>query len=407
MNKRNNDLFENNINNINNIKKINIEFYTILKKNGFIVDNDFDEKKYILIKRTQQKFSTNNYLIIINPTLNCNLNCWYCYENHIENSEISDETICNFKKHLIVKYKKEPFSSLNLSFFGGEPLLKTKKVLDLISYSKKFCSEKNVFFEIGFTTNGTVISDDFLNSIKNIKTSFQITFDGDKEKHDKTRFFKKTDIGSFDKITLNIKKIQDIIKKHHIIIRINYDKETLKNIDELINSLSFIDKNKTTVNLQKVWQVEEKIDSDEFINVINKFLDNGFIVDYSNLSRKNQTCYADIYNTLLINYNGNIYKCTSKDFVKKYVEGNLLKNGQIKWINKNFINRLSSELPSICKDCNLLPSCSGFCSQQLLENKEFECVLKNLEISYEDFIAYNFKRNMILQKINKKELKEV
>ena len=51
-------------------------------------------------------------------------------------------------------------------------------------------------------------------------------------------------------------------------------------------------------------------------------------------------CYADKKNTVVVNYNGDLYKCTARDFVSKNREGTLTADGDIHW-NDKYKKRLS------------------------------------------------------------------
>ena len=52
--------------------------YKSLKDNGFILDTDFDELSYIKLQNKRCVLMNRDYRLTINPTLDCNLKCWYC-----------------------------------------------------------------------------------------------------------------------------------------------------------------------------------------------------------------------------------------------------------------------------------------------------------------------------------------
>ena len=97
-----------------------------LKANGFVVEDSVDEARdYISYTRNVQNDTSAAHLII-NPTINCNFSCWYCYEQHTK-SKMDEETI-NRVKRLIYRIMTEK-RPLQFSFFGGEPLLYYKQVM--------------------------------------------------------------------------------------------------------------------------------------------------------------------------------------------------------------------------------------------------------------------------------------
>ena len=70
----------------------------ILQENKFIIDENTDEH-FIIKDILRQNIGDKSQLyIIINPTLNCNFKCWYCYETHERNSKISFKTVQSIKK---------------------------------------------------------------------------------------------------------------------------------------------------------------------------------------------------------------------------------------------------------------------------------------------------------------------
>lgn len=96
-----------------------------LEEAGAVVADDFDEVD-ALRKRIDEIDNNDSFLLLhINPTLDCNFRCWYCYENHIKGSCMTPETYGNVVKLVKNRIAKQPnLKYLQLSFFGGEPLLR-------------------------------------------------------------------------------------------------------------------------------------------------------------------------------------------------------------------------------------------------------------------------------------------
>lgn len=115
-----------------------------LRSLGYIIEKDFDEVAYILFMHKQKVFADRHYHLIINPTLACNFNCWYCYEKN-KGGKMSNATILRIKKHIRNKIEIEHIPSLHIGWFGGEPLLGFDNVVYPISlYAKKLC-KKTIF----------------------------------------------------------------------------------------------------------------------------------------------------------------------------------------------------------------------------------------------------------------------
>ena len=103
-------------------------------------------------------------------------------------------------------------------------------------------------------------------------------------------------------------------------------------------------------------------------------------------------CYADRENSVIINYDGKIYKCTARDFREDNSEGLLNKEGSIIY-NSNMKKRMDIRYNNDnCVDCLIFPICN-ICSQYCLENinRNSGC-LRNL--------SDNDKLHIILDRIN-------
>lgn len=379
----------------------NAELYAILCKYRCIVEDDVDELGMVQAMRFRACYQSSDYQLIINPTMDCNLGCWYCYESHIKDSELSQETAERIIRHLHVRYAQNPFKTLNVSFFGGEPLLKESIVCYLLQESKAFCDAHNIDMTVGFTTNCTVLSDSMLNVLKNYKVDFQITLDGDKTKHDTVRHYKNSDLGSYEKIMSNLHRIANTLNNYVVCLRINCDDHTLDHAQELLDSIDFVDPQHFFIRLHKVWQVDSSdIDYGRFIEFIAMAHKKGIYAEFHPLTAmKDHVCYADIYGCMVVNYDGNVFKCTARKFSVENAEGVLTQDGSVLWNVEKTQRRMSCFAPVVCRKCKLYPSCQGFCSQHKLEvNERSECggaCPIQEDFSIDQYIVLNFQQRYI------------
>ena len=367
------------LNNIDCFKKNCPKTFALLCNKGFIVDDDVDETltaKSIL-------FETNNndsyFHIVINPTLNCNFNCWYCYENHIKNSKMSDFTISNillFVKRIIEE--RPSLKKIHIDWFGGEPLLQFNKVVQpILSKANEYAEQKGIELSSSFTTNGYLLNDKVLDfcAINNVK-AFQITLDGHKERHNQVRYIR---IGedSYDIIVRHIKSA--LQKGINVTVRLNISSETNADIDSILKSFEDLDKasrKRMSFSINEVWQDRDKV-TDEIYTILYEIRRQGFKAfiyeSFSNGIRR--TCYADKTNEVVINYDGKVYKCTACNFTQENSEGELMNDGTVKWNHKHFdrMNKSAFDLPQ-CSICSILPICNARCSQQLVENGTDFCI---------------------------------
>lgn len=106
------------------------------------------------------------------------------------------------------------------------------------------------------------------------------------------------------------------------------------------------------------------------------------------------SCYGDKKNSLLLNYNGDVYKCTALNFYKTPRDGFLTDAGEIVWENDSLNIRMDAKFKNPpCLDCRILPICNGGCSQKALEYKgKGYCILSFNEQKKDEAILERFKR---------------
>lgn len=152
------ELIVDNINSVNQIESIHPDLYHFLKKKTFIVNERFDEVKDA-ISRMKKKLNFSDYFeLFINPTLDCNLRCWYCYESHQKKSIVNNDTLKSIMRFIKNKVESQELKEITISFFGGEPLLGFNRVIwPIIEFTQKICTENRKKLYVFFTTNGVLL----------------------------------------------------------------------------------------------------------------------------------------------------------------------------------------------------------------------------------------------------------
>ncbi|MDR2835658.1 MAG: radical SAM protein [Bacteroidales bacterium] len=356
--------------NFSKLKQEKPHFFTAMEKLGVIIPESFNELDYIKMMSRKIIFGQEEYRLTINPTLECNFNCWYCYEQH-NNGKMSKETMNAIVEHIKLKIKDKSLKYLNLSWFGGEPLLYFEEVLFPLAKELKILSiENDIIFTNSITTNGYLIDEKRNMSFQEIElNSFQITIDGNKETHNKIRF-NKNDKKSFDTIINNINLLSENIN-NKILVRINYTQQSIKNIIDILPYFSEKAKKNIFFLFQQVWQETgiKTVSAEDYKIEFEKL---GFQIKNNRINDSYYNCYADRVEQAVINYDGNVYKCTARDFVNQIPDGKLCENGGIEWdynlISKRFGNTTFEN--KHCIVCDFLPVCMGPCSQKMIEVKE-------------------------------------
>jgi uncharacterized protein len=305
-------------------------------------------------------------------------------------------------KHINYMVETENINSIELDWFGGEPLLGFEDTIYPLSKKIKEIALKNKLqFVHVITTNGYLATKEMIEKFKTIDLShFQITLDGVKNIHNKVK--KSSSNDSYQVTVNNINEICNILEKPEIQLRINYTKQNLKNITEIIKD--FPEKNRKFIKVlfQQVWQLENKNKPQNVEPILNKFKESGFRIEYNRINKKPTACYADKFYQAVINYDGSVFKCTARDFNDhKFSDGKLNSEGIIEWKEQKLLSRFNNSTfeNKYCIRCKFLPVCFGPCSQKMLELKDLNrfktiCyrggVKIGLERLYKDFYQNTF-----------------
>lgn len=258
------------------------------------------------------------------------------------------------------------------------------------------CKELNKSLHIHFTSNGALLNEDIIKFLSKFSCGFQITLDGGKDSHDKTRF-NKNNTGSFDTIIQNILRL--VQSGIEVIVRVNYTSDNVDSIYSVYESFKTINetyKKFIKFDFQRVWQdrIDRFDETENKVKVIRQnFITANFIVltNYIPHDVRN-SCYGDKHNHVLINYNGDIFGCTARDFTPENRIGFIDNFGVIHYDSAIIYKRNNSKLSKpICNKCRIAPICGGGCKQRAFEslNSE-ECTFNYSEEEIDNMIMEIF-----------------
>ncbi len=366
--------------NIDFMKDISSPLYEEMEKNGMIVNDECNEAEDIIAKWDEGDKSQSGYHLTILPTLNCNLRCWYCYEEHKASSQMTDETMNRILKFLDKKISSEGLKTFNLDFFGGEPLLPFKKrVLPIIQYAANACKEHGVNMFLNFTTNGVLLTEEVRKELLKIpladKPGFQITIDGNEEKHNKSRCTASGE-PTYRIILDNL--FGAVRAGMRVNCRFNYTEDNIDSLVDVLDDFEELTPEERKLiffDFQQVWQEKSKTEvREKALNLANLFMKEDQQVRIEK-NYNNQRCRDDAENQASINFDGNVYKCTAINITPDIREGVLNADGEIEW-NERFHKRMALKYGNKhCKACVIYPICHGGCSQTKLDADEnAECL---------------------------------
>lgn len=369
---------------------------------GALVENDVDEVA-ALAELIEKVDNDDSFLqIIVNPTLDCNFHCWYCYEEHVKASVMAHSVRNAIVLFIKKRIEEKNLKYIHMSFFGGEPLMQFDEVAKpLIFDAGEICRERGINMTVHFTTNSYLLTDEMIGFLKNYETSFQITLDGGRDNHNNTRFGERR-APSFDIILRNIRKLSYLGCK--VAMRINYTSKVIDSTKEIVEILSgWPDqcRHNICVDYQRVWQDGRKQQDDTYKKVC-KFRRQLNEMGYHTANNRlfdhvRNSCYADKKNELLINFNGDIFACTARDFKPENRLGILLENGDVQW-NESICNRRNTSKFSKqkCRNCRIAPICGGGCRTKCMEHSHHDgCNLGYSDKEIDELIMERFEERFM------------
>lgn len=188
---------------------------------------------------------SNYYGATVLTSTSCNLGCPYCFQNigaadsgrfdppRIEKFVLSTEKVDRTAAFILSQMENLGYDRLRLLLFGGEPLLNPKACLSLLRRFEHQVEE----LDADMVTNGVLLKPALAEQLADAGLkSAQITLDGNKEIHDKTR---ATRAGrpTFDKIMSNIRAAQTNAGMRFG-VRVNVTTETISTLMPLVHYLA-------------------------------------------------------------------------------------------------------------------------------------------------------------------------
>jgi uncharacterized protein len=341
----------------------------ILQSKGLLVKSAVSEKKELLGFMDEFNNTSDIFSTILVMSLDCNLGCKYCFEGTRKGKfYLSAETADDFIEFIRSRNLKGK-NRLHILFYGGEPLLSTDAVIRIAGDLRKVADKKKVGFSFAFITNGTLLTRPLVKKLNPFGLKFAgITIDGPKNNHDRYRPF-KSGKGSFDVIMRNV---LDVCSLTDVRINGNFTRESYPEFPRLLDAL--IDRGITPARISS-------IDFSAVVNERGRFSPPDFqggctssnepwlfeasvFLREEILKRGFRTqkllpaiCEIEWKNSIVVNYDGALYKCPGLIGRKRYCVGNL-KTGIRDYGTSHGLDNWKNEK---CLSCCYLPLCFGGC----------------------------------------------
>lgn len=130
----------------------------------------------------------------------CNLMCDYCYEYNCGNTSWKQkprEMDANVYEQMLIRVKehvqKHNIHDIFFSFHGGEPLLRTPEFFNYAVERAKSVLEPETKICFGMQSNGTLLNDEWIETLAALDISCGVSIDGPPHIHNKFRVYSNGD----------------------------------------------------------------------------------------------------------------------------------------------------------------------------------------------------------------------
>lgn len=305
----------------------------------------------------------------LNVSHKCNLRCVYCYGGdgtygtHKPLMSIDDA-----KKTIDYWYQRldKGAEEATITFFGGEPTINKTVIAFSLGYLNDLMYGK-IPVKYKITTNGTIMDEELLKLLKKNNFSITVSIDGDEENHNKNRPFSNGD-GSFKKAIDTILLMQEN-NIYNITARLTIVHKNAGHLEDNVKLLWGLGIKSIALNMVASLEDEYKITNDdikclrdqihnlalEMYNHTNISIYNFKLYGYLLYNRMNNNCLFYSNKNLLVETNGDVYRCHRLVGNHEFVIGNIFENSD--FLKERYSTKVNNEKCRSCWANKLCTSC--------------------------------------------------
>lgn len=372
-----------------------------------LLQDGVDELRVLEELYVRSRSELSHLSLTILPSFGCNFDCPYCFEaKHpsIMNLEVRGAVVD------FVKSRLDSLRSIQVEWFGGEPLVGRKALFDLSDRLIAISEDANVKYSASIITNGYLLDMQTCQELQRVGVQHaQVSLDGPPSIHDAMRPLRNGD-GSFQRIVENL---HNTIGRFAVTIRINVDRVNITSAEALlqilhdegfagklnvyIGHLTGIKDNAAAPSAtyskcmtRKEFSVEEL----KFSWIATKY---GFAKP-SLPTLTGAPCTAVRNGDLVIGSEGELYKCYESVGTPSEVIGNIkdfkdLNSNVRKWLDYSPFRNQE------CRKCVALPVCMGGCPHHAFDLQLYENRCGTFRLNHADRIALYIDQHLALKPI--------
>lgn len=347
---------------------------TLSRKRVIIAKDEKDTCfNHLLTRHLTSAYADDTMSLIIAPTTACNFACPYCFEGKKNPRFITEEV-----EEGIIQYinKQTHIKHISLTWYGGEPLLAADSIRRLYGRIVNETDKDIISHEI--ISNTFLVNEKIIDMFREIKMErIQVSIDGVRERHDRTRFLKSTKAPTFDVIAANVERMAKALPDLHISCRVNINKDNWEDFVALYHqyhgepwhkNIGFYPGIIKEDTADKCACKHSCFKISDLTDLHFKFADHGVNVNFFP-SNRFKGCMLQRANAFIIGPDGELYKCWEDVGDAGKVVGSIMDNERR---NYTLLMRYMQECRPIreeCRECTVFPICDGGCGRQLYRNR--------------------------------------
>ncbi len=366
-----------------------------LTEHGFAVPAEQDEVALAMQHYDQTVGADATLSLVIAPSLQCNMSCYYCYEGGKPTTALGlpdADALLSF-----IASRLTADGGLGITWFGGEPLLSKPFVVEVSRRLQALCGQLNVTYAFRMVSNGYLLDAPTAAELAQHGIgTVQVTFDGSRPLHDRVR---RSSLGavpsepSFDRIIENIRAASEHLR---ILIRINVSRINLASMPLLVEQLAaaglasrvagiyfypvfhfdpadeaaaYLPQSGVHLTVEQFAVEERRLVELLLAQGFSPFTPQFFTTGYLG-------CYAAIDNGFVVDYQGHLKKCDHELGVEAETASSIYDFAHLDSDESllQWRSRRPDDNPS-CRACVFLPICYAHCphSNLLLPDQAPRC----------------------------------
>lgn len=184
-----------------------------LKKKGYL--KDFYPKKIVDPRLSQLDYLINNRVegITLQVTQQCNMRCSYCKFTYGDNIHNRAHATVSMSYDVAIRaidfyyHHSRDAKHVNVSFYGGEPLLEYEMIKKIIAYVNEKFEGKDISFNM--TTNAILLTPERLKYLVKNNVYIMVSLDGPEEIHNRSRKLAGGGKGSYEIVIKQLKHLKE------------------------------------------------------------------------------------------------------------------------------------------------------------------------------------------------------